>query len=206
METLDTYLTQLASSSATPGGGSAAMFVAATGCALLAMVCRISAANPKFTDRREAAERLVAEADALRTELIGARERDERAFDAVVDAQRLPKENDAQKTARGIALEHALQHAAEVPLQLAARVLHALQLLEEALSIENKNLLSDLGCAAEFCHAAIRSCAYNVRINHKYMKSAGSIAPQTQALARLETEADERLERIRTAVEEGSLS
>jgi len=201
METLDTYLTELASSSATPGGGSAAMFVAAAGAALVAMVCRISAGNPKFTSQKEAAERIAARADALRTAFLQARERDETAFDAVIVAQELPKTTDAEKASRAAALERALHRAAAVPLALASSVVDALHLAAQALEIENKNLISDVGCAAEFFSASLRACAYNVRINHRYMKERNAITAQSQELKRVEGEADLQLQRIRAVVD-----
>lgn len=191
VETLDTYLTELASSSATPGGGSAAMLVAATAAAQLAMVCRISANNPKFTAKKEAAERIVADADRLRKLFLDGRHRDEAAFEAVVAAQQLPKENDQQKAARALELEGALGFAAAVPLELAQAVLEVLRLTYLALDIENANLVSDLGCAAEFAHAGFNACAYSVRINHKYMKNAGAVAAQARELAKLNLKAKE---------------
>jgi formiminotetrahydrofolate cyclodeaminase len=200
VETLDTYLTELASSSATPGGGSAAMLVAATGAAQLAMVCRISAANPKFTAKKEAAERIVAEADRLRNLFLAARQRDEAAFEGVVAAQKLPKETGEQKTARALELEGALGYAAAVPLELAGSVLAVLRLTRSALDIENANLVSDLGCAAEFARAGFNACAYSVRINHKYMKNATAVAVQARQLDVLNREADELSEAIRERV------
>ncbi|MFN2527086.1 MAG: cyclodeaminase/cyclohydrolase family protein [Candidatus Baltobacteraceae bacterium] len=201
METLDTYLTELASSSATPGGGSAAMFVASAGAALVAMVCRISAENPKYASHKEAAERIVDQADTLRKRFIEARGRDEAAFDAVVDARRLPKSSDSDKAERKAALEDALHHAAAVPLELCSKILRALQLAAETLEIENRNLISDIGCAAEFFSAALRACAYNVRINHRYMKEHDAISAQSQELQRIEREADLQVRRIRAAVD-----
>jgi formiminotetrahydrofolate cyclodeaminase len=176
------------------------MFVAAAGAALIAMVARISAANPKFTSQKEAAERIVERADALRAVFISARERDEAAFEAVVQAQRLPKNNDAEKAARTAALEKALHHAADVPLALAAQALDALHVAIQTLEIENKNLISDVACAAEFFHAALKSCTYNVRINHHYMKDQGAITAQMQEVRRLEHEGQEQLRRIRSAL------
>lgn len=177
------------------------MFVAAAGAALVAMVCRISAGNPKFTSQKEAAERIVGRADALRKAFIEARERDETAFDAVVDAQGLPTTTDAEKAARAAALERTLHRAAAVPLALASSVVDALHLAAQALEIENKNLISDVGCAAEFFSAALRACAYNVRINHRYMKERDAIDAQSQELKRIESEADVQLQRIRAAVD-----
>lgn len=177
------------------------MFVASAGAALVAMVCRISAENPRFTSQKEAAERIADRADALREMFLEARERDEAAFGAVVDAQRLPKTSDSEKAARRAALEHALHLAAAVPLELCSNILQALELAEQTLEIENKNLISDVGCAAEFFSAALRACAYNVRINHRYMKERNAINSQSQELMRIEREAGLQVQRIRAAVD-----
>ena len=179
------------------------MLVAATGAALVAMVCRITAANPKFTSRSEAAERIAGEADRLRTAFLDARRRDEEAFEAVMRAQRLPKASDEEKAARAAALEQALHHAAAVPLELAKHTCHALALTQSALEIENKNLISDLGCAAEFSHAALKACAYSVRINHKYMKDAAAVEVQARELAHIEAEGEALTGRVRASVDRG---
>ncbi|MBC5828921.1 MAG: cyclodeaminase/cyclohydrolase family protein [Candidatus Eremiobacteraeota bacterium] len=200
METLDGYLTELSSASATPGGGSAAMIVAATGAALIAMVARISAANPKYAGQHEAAERIAARADVLRGSFLEARKRDEDAFARVVEAQRLPKDSDAAKEARGATLELALHGAASVPLELAQSALEALQLVNDALRIGNKNLVSDLGCAAEFSFAAVMGCGYSVRINHKYMKNQHSVSGQAAQLAQIEEAARAVLAQARRQV------
>jgi len=186
MENLEEYLRRLGSESPTPGGGSAAMFVAATGAALLAMVCRISAANSTFAQQRDLTARLIGFSDSLRHEFLDARARDEAAFDAVVRAQRLPKATETERAERARTLEAALQNAAEIPLQLAARVLAGLEAVRDALAIENAHLVSDVGCAAEFLQAALAGCAYNVRINHKYMKDHAIISAQREELTRIE--------------------
>ncbi len=165
------------------------MIVAATGAALVAMVARISAANPKYAGQHEAAERIAARADVLRGRFVEARKRDEDAFARVVEAQRLPKDNDVEQQARATTLESALQGAASVPLELALSALEALQLVLDALQIGNKNLVSDLGCAAEFSFAAVMGCAYSVRINHKYMKNEDSVRDQRETLVSIEEQA-----------------
>lgn len=176
------------------------MLVAATGAAQVAMVCRISAANPKFTAKKEAAERIVAEADRLRQLFLDGRQRDEAAFEGVMTAQKLPKETSEQKATRALELEGALGKAAAVPLQLAGSVLEVLRLTHSALEIGNDNLVSDLGCAAEFAHAAFKACAYSVRINHKYMKNAGAVGAQARELDKLDREADDLTQTIRSNI------
>ena len=188
MEALNDYLTKLASEEPVPGGGSAAMVVGAAGCALVAMVARICAASAKYAQVHDLAERLVAEADYLRLRMLEGRVLDESAYESVVAAR-----GDKAK------MQQALAHAAAVPLAGAEQALSALRLAGEALELRNANLVSDLGCAAEFAFAALAACAYNVRINHKYMKDASLIASQEQTLQRNEREATALLAAIRGA-------
>lgn len=200
VESFADYFTLLASDAPAPGGGSAATIVAAAGASLVAMVARISSTSAKYASYHELASKLVMRADLLRHEFLHARVRDEAAFANVVTAQALPKSTDAEKSARAQELENALQHAAEEPLESARLALEVLHLSARALEIPNKNLVSDVGCAAEFASAAINACAYNVRINHRFMKNKGAIAKQEDALAGYEREAHALLESVRRGV------
>jgi len=200
VETLSEYLTQLASEWPTPGGGSAATMVAAAGAALVAMVARICSANPKYSSVHDLALELVRDADGLREEFLRARERDEAAFDRVVAASAMPKGSEAEKQTRRAALETALAHAAAEPLVVAAHALDVLRLAKSALDLRNRNLVSDIGCAAEFAHAGLAACAYNVRINHRFMHDTSAVAAQAHALGRYEREAGALLVAVRKAV------
>ena len=162
------------------------MVVGATGCALVAMVARICAGSRKYEAKRDLAERLIARADALREEFLERKTRDEGAFDAVVAARGNPE-----------AMEAALHGAASVPLEGSRAALTALQLAADGLELGNANLVSDLGCAGEFAYAALLACAYNVRINHKFMKDQATIAAQQTELAALERAALPLLQTIR---------
>jgi formiminotetrahydrofolate cyclodeaminase len=73
-------------------------------------------------------------------------------------------------------------------------------LADSALDLNNPNLVSDIGCAAEFAAAALAACAYNVRINHKFMRDTPAIEAQHNALERYERDAHALLTRIRRAV------
>lgn len=166
--------------------------VAASGAALVAMVARICASDPA---RVAAAEALIGPADRLRTDLLAAKARDESAFERVVAAQALPK---GEERAREIAV--ALEHAAEAPLHAAHLALEALRLAVRALELGNANLESDLGCAAEFAAAAVAACAYNVRINHRFMRDDAAVASQSERLRACETETAALLAQVRAAI------
>lgn len=187
VERLLDYLTQLASPSPTPGGGSAATIVAAMGAALVAMAARITAANPKYAAKHTLAQRIAARADALRAELLTARSRDEAAFAAVL-------------ASRGDARQLALQRAAAEPLRSARLALEVEQVASQALELENPHLASDLGCATEFAAAALAACAYNVRVNHRSMHDAQAVTAQTAEMERYERESATLLQRVRERV------
>lgn len=189
MEALNEYLTKLASESPAPGGGSAAMLVGATAAALVAMVARICAGSPKYAPKHDLAQRLIEQADALREAMLNRKAEDERAYDAVV-AARPDKE----------AVQAALEQAAAVPLEGARAALEVLRLASDALELGNANLVSDLGCAAEFAHSAMLAAAYNVRINHKFMKNADLIQTQRSELSELEKAAHPLLHAVRSAL------
>jgi formiminotetrahydrofolate cyclodeaminase len=174
--------------------------VAASGAALVAMVARICSANRKYAAFTDLAKDLVSQSDALRAELLLARERDEAAFDRVVAATAMPKGTDEEKRVRRDALEIALAHAAAEPLCAAESSLEVLRLASKALAFKNRNLVSDLGCAAEFAYASLAACGYNVRINHRFMSDEAAIEAQENALARYEREALALLSSIRKTV------
>jgi formiminotetrahydrofolate cyclodeaminase len=201
VETLDAYLDALASERPTPGGGSAATIVGALAAALVAMVARITFGNAKLAAHGPAAAELTARADALRAELLRARTEDERAFGAVVAAQALPKTTADERAARAAALQTTLGEAAAAPLHAAGLALDVLRLSDRGLELENRNLASDLGCAAELAAAALAAAAYNVRANHPYMRDASRVETQTRELTRLEGERDALLARVRAALQ-----
>jgi formiminotetrahydrofolate cyclodeaminase len=189
VEALNAYLTKLASESPAPGGGSAAMVVGAAGCALVAMVARICAGSKKYAAKADLAARLVRQADALREDFLERKTRDESAYEAVVAAR-----GDSQ------AMQTALERAAAVPLEGVRAALEVLRLASQALELGNANLVSDLGCAAEFAHAALLACAYNVRINHKFMKNSELVNAQHIELQELEKAARPLLHAVRSAL------
>lgn len=189
MDSLNGYLTKLASEEPAPGGGSGAMVVGAAGCSLVAMVARICAGSKKYAAVHAEALRLMAQADALRERMLHLRLQDEAAFEAVV-AARGDKE----------AMQKALHLAAEAPLEGARAALDALHLAQGAHELGNANLVSDVGCAAEFAYAALLACAYNVRINHKFMKNEAAASAQRAKLERMEREAAALLSSLRKVV------
>jgi methenyltetrahydrofolate cyclohydrolase len=187
VERLDEYLERLASREPVPGGGSAATIVAAIGAALVGMAARITAANPRYAERKPLAESIAARADALRARLIEAGKRDEEAFAAVM-------------AARGPQRQEALVRAAQAPLDAAQTALEVQRLAADALALDNPHLASDLACACEFAAAALAAGAYNVRVNHRAMTDERTVEAQRSTLEGYEGESATLLRRVRETV------
>jgi formiminotetrahydrofolate cyclodeaminase len=195
---IDAYLDELASAAPTPGGGSAAMLVAACGAALCAMVARITAQSPKHAAGRGAAEVLADDADALRERCGAARLLDEAAFGEVVAAQALPRGSEGEKAARTRAVQAALVHAAEAPLAAAGLCGEGIALVERAAALENPHLISDVECALHFLRAAQAACVANVRINHRYIRDPAIVQSQDERLTALVTATHAAADRVLT--------
>jgi formiminotetrahydrofolate cyclodeaminase len=197
VDSLEAYSEELASARPTPGGGSAATIVGALGAALVAMVARITSTSPKHAAKATDAASIVVRADRLRAELLSNRSNDERAFDAVIDAQALPRTTDAEKAARTARVQDALANAADVPLRSAELARDVLALSLEALELGNTHLASDAGCGAEFAYAALAGAAYNVRANHAWLHDKTLVESNEARLRALESEAATLLARVR---------
>lgn len=157
------------------------------GAGLVAMAARITAANPKHADRHDAACDLAKLADAQREKLMGARVRDEAAFENVM------------KT-RGDERQVALREAAQAPLDAMRLALDVQRLTIAALRLNNAHLESDLGCASEFAAAAVAACAYNVSVNHSFIRDETLVAAQRSEVAQYELESRQLLETMRARV------
>ena len=164
------------------------------------MVARITRESPKQSELHPLADVCIAEADALRALFLEARALDENAYGAVVAAMALPRITGDEKTARTARLQDALAQAAAAPLAAVHVGLQLLALSERALDLENVNLASDLGCAADFASAAINASALNVRVNHKYLKNAELVAQHARVLDAAERDAPAIAARVRERV------
>lgn len=105
------------------------------------------------------------EADHLRVTLQAAVQEDMDAFTAVMQAYRMSKETDEEKEARTQAIEAAMHHAAEVPLETVRKAVRVLELAVEVAQTGNSNAISDAGSAGASATASIQAAAMNVRIN-----------------------------------------
>jgi len=110
------FVEELASSRATPGGGSAAALAASMAAALAGMAAGLSAKKKSCEAYAASLEAISASAHELAASLIELVDADAAAFEEVLAASRLPKVSDEEKAARRAALLVATLLAASVPL------------------------------------------------------------------------------------------
>lgn len=178
-QTLVEFGASLAARTSTPGGGSMAAYLVATGSALGAMAFRFTSGE-KYAAVEGAMARRVEALDALRARALELVDRDSRSYEAVTAAYKLGKGTDAEKAARTAAIQLAMKGALEVPAETMEHALAALRLVAEGLPSVNPNLVSDGATGATCLWSASESALLNVRIN------AGSISDKAWTKTRLD--------------------
>ena len=197
---LSDFLRKLASSDATPGGGSASALAGALSGALVTMVAGLSQAKAS-EDAAEAMELLSEQGDQLLETLSDAIDRDARAYDAVMVAMKLPRESDDEKVARKTAIQVALRGAADVPLEVAEESLAAAEMALLALDKGVPHAASDAGVAMALALAGVEGAVLNVAINLDGLADAAVVTTMKQELARIEARAAELRRQARTMLE-----
>ena len=134
-------------------------------------------------------QEIIKEADTLRYEFVLARDEDIEAFQAVMEAYRLPKDSAKEKGERSSAIKDATLRAAEVPLSVCRLATQTLKLATEVAKEGNLNAASDAGTAAALALAALRGAGANVRINLLELPDLKESKAWLKALDALEEEA-----------------
>jgi formiminotetrahydrofolate cyclodeaminase len=181
-QSVTTFLDRLSSSAATPGGGSAAAIIGAMGAALVGMMCNLTIGKKNYADVEGEMRTVLDDAEALRRRLVDMVAEDIAAFDGLMAAYGLPKENDEQKAQRGAAIQAGLKAATEAPLACARASAEVISLALRAAKVGNISVISDAGVGALAAQAALRSAALNVFINVPSLKDAAYAAACRQEI------------------------
>ena len=163
--TLRDFQSALASSSPTPGGGTAAAVALGQAASLTVMVCDLTLGNEKWSDGWAVAEAVQMVAIPLLNKAGELAQADSDAFDGVMDSFKLPKSTDAEKTERRDAIRKATLLAAEIPYETSRSALALMKHLPELAKRGNGNAVSDVGVAGLLASAAAKGAVFNVEIN-----------------------------------------
>ena len=179
------FLAELAGKAPTPGGGDASALVGAAGVALGNMVGSLTVGKKKYAAVEADIQALNARAEALRGELEALVQADAEAFAPLAAAYGLPKDTPEQAAHKAAVLEKALDAACAVPLQIMEKCAEGITLAEEYAAKGSVLAVSDAGCAATLCKAALQAASLNVFINTKLMTDrscAGALDARADSL------------------------
>ena len=167
--TCSQFLAELASKAPTPGGGGTAALVGAAGVALGNMVGNLTTGKKKYAAVEENIQALNAKAETLRKELEALVQEDAEAFAPLAAAYGLPKDTPEQAADKERVMETALTRAALVPIKIMQKCLEGITLAYSYAVDGSTMAISDAGCAAVLCKAALQAASLNVFVNTKLM-------------------------------------
>ncbi len=174
-DSIRNYLDDISSSNPTPGGGNVSAFSGAMACSLGIMVCNLTIGKKKYAEVEEEMKDIKFELSVAKEEFLSLAEKDNQAFEKVMNSFKLPKDTEEQKKARSESIEAATLEAAEAPsevLHYSGKIIPLFQSLAEK---GNQNSVSDAGVAAALISTAAEGAYLNVLIN------CSSLANQTVA-------------------------
>ena len=163
--TVRDFQAALASSSPTPGGGTAAAIALGQASALTIMVCDLTIGKEKWKEGWQISEKSLMKAVKIMSRSGELADEDSDAFDSVMESFRLSKDTDEEKENRRNAIRAATLTATEKPFETAQLALELLELLPELASKGNANAVSDVGVAGLLASAACKGALFNVDIN-----------------------------------------
>lgn len=159
------FLDELASKSATPGGGSVAAIMGAQSAALTSMVCNLTIGKPNYAEVEADMQELLSKSEALRERLTGMIKADVDVFNKLMACYGMPKQIDAEKNERSTAIQAVLKEATDVPLACALACREAVDLSRLAAEKGYLGVVSDAGAAAIAAYSGLKTAALNVYIN-----------------------------------------
>jgi len=165
-KTVTAFTEELASPAPIPGGGGASALAGAIGIALGDMVGELTTGKKKYTDVEKDIQALMVRAQSLRVRLLELVDGDAEAFAPLAKAYGIPRTDPK----RDSIMETALRTACGVPMEIMRTCAEALDVIEEFAAKGSRLAISDAGCGAILCKAAMQAASLNVFINTKAMK------------------------------------
>ena len=161
------FVEVLASNAPVPGGGGAAALVGALGTAMGNMVGSLTVGKKKYADVEAEIIALKAKCDALQKDLLDQVPADAVGFEPLAKAYGIPKDNPD----RDRILEEATIVACQVPMKIMELCCESIEAISVFAAKGSRLAVSDAGCGAVCCKAALQSASLNVFINTKSLKN-----------------------------------
>lgn len=190
-KTVTEFTEVLASKEPVPGGGGASALIGAIGISLGDMVGELTVGKKKFANVEDEVKNLMERAQQVRKDFLELVDADAEVFAPLAKAYSIPKDDPK----RDEIMEAALRGGCSVPMDIMRKCGEALDIIAELAKKGTQIAISDAGCGAAACKAAIQAASLNVFINTKSMKDR-------DYAMQLEKEADALLEKYTRLADE----
>ncbi len=198
---LTDFIDEVSRESPAPGGGSIAALAGALGASLSSMVSNLTA-NKRGSDKvDEMLNKAAEECQQIKEALVKAIDEDTNAFNAYMNARKLPNKTAEEKKAREEAMQSGLKLAVMVPLNTAKQSLRAIEIAEIVAKNGNPNSITDVGVGAQSAYTGVLGGSYNVLINLKDIKDQKFVDEMRKTCAELKLKAQKKLSDVLNFVE-----
>ena len=165
--TIEDFANETSSESPAPGGGSIAAYCGVLGSALATMVANLSAHKRGWDERWEFFSKWGEKGIMYQNKLLELVDKDTHAFNQIMNAYALPKDNKSQIALRNKEIQNATKNAINVPFEIMKTSFESIEVIMMMAEEGNPNSISDAGVAMYCARAAIMGAFLNVKINCK---------------------------------------
>lgn len=175
-------------------GAAAAAKAGALAAALGKSICNLMIDQRRSTE--EEARGVLGQLDQLSADLREASAEESEGHKQLADALVLPRDSEAERLARAMALEQAAKNAVAPPLRIARNSMEILELLNELTEISNPTAFADLATGAQLAMTAMRGAAYTALSNLLMITDEDFNRRQRNEIVGLITRGQERTDEI----------
>ncbi len=169
-QSLESFLKDLSSKNPTPGGGVVAALSGVIAASLIEMTANLTIGKKGYEKVENEARKVLKDAEEINKKLLRLLDEDTLAFNKVMDAYKMEKDNPGRKDA----IKKALNYATEVPMEVRKLSKDLESLAVKIGKIGNKNALSDAKTAIHLAQAAQKSALENIKINKESLNKLRS--------------------------------
>jgi len=193
---IKSFLSELASSSPAPGGGSVAALSGALGAALTSMVCNLTIGKEKYFKVQDEIKDVLQKSEEIRKNLMDLIDKDTDAFNEVMKAFKMPKVTEEEKKIRSKSIQEGYKTAAKVPLETARFCEKILDLAVIVAEKGNENSITDSAVSALMAKAGVESAILNVKINIGSIKDEKFVEKISSELSKLHRDSENKTDKV----------
>ena len=196
------FVDEVSRESPAPGGGSIAALAGALGAALTSMVSNLSIGKRGSEKVEDDLKPVADKVQEIKDFLLKAVDEDTNAFNAYMDARKLPEKSVEEKEIKNKALQDGLKVAIAVPFDTAKYSAEVIDLAGIAVEKGNINSVTDAGVGAHIAYTGVKGGLFNVLINLKEIEDKKFVADMIKSCHKLDEQARKNVETVMKRVHE----